>query len=159
GTSSRDPERKLRIGYVSPDFRCHSVAYFIAPILKAHERTEFEVVCYSNALRHDAYTQIIQHQCDAWRSILGMSDETAAELVVRDQIDILVDLAGHTAGHSLGIFAKEPAPIQVTYLGYPNTTCMPMIDYRITDAWADPLGESEHLYSEQLVRPSDSFLC
>lgn len=146
------PDRRLRIGYVSPDFRDHAVASFVEPILAGHDRERFEVFCYSAAPRIDAVTKRLQAYGQAWRNIVGVADAAAAEMVRRDAIDILVDLAGHTAGHRLLLMARRPAPVQVTYLGYPNTTGLKEIDYRVTDALADPPGEADALHSERLVR-------
>lgn len=152
------PERRLRLGYVSPDFRTHSVACFFEPVLASHNREAFEVYCYSKVIRADAVTARIGKLADGWRDIRSLNDEEAAGLVRFDQIDILVDLAGHTSGHALPLFALKPAPVQVTWLGYPNTTGLDAIDYRLTDAWADPPGQTEQLHSEQLVRLPGCFL-
>jgi protein O-GlcNAc transferase len=155
----RAPERRLRIGYASPDFRAHSVAYFIEPILEAHDRLGFEVFCYSDVSRPDAVTARLQSLADGWRSTFGMSEAQVENQVRQDRIDILVDLAGHTGGNRLLVFARKPAPVQVTYLGYPDTTGLRAIDYRITDEWADPPGQTEHLHTEELVRLPRGFLC
>jgi predicted O-linked N-acetylglucosamine transferase (SPINDLY family) len=153
-----NPDRQLRIGYVSPDFRRHSVNFFAEPIFSNHDRTAFNVTCYSDVTRPDAHTQRISEMCDHWRDIRDMSDDEVAAQVREDKIDILIDLAGHTGGNRLGVFARKPAPVQVTYLGYPNTTGMRVMDFRITDAAADPPGASDQLHSEQLVR-LPNFLC
>jgi predicted O-linked N-acetylglucosamine transferase (SPINDLY family) len=155
----RDPRRRLRIGYVSPDFRRHSVAYFIEPVLAQHDRNGFEVYCYSNVARPDQMTDRLLKLADHAGSIVGINDETAAETVHKDGIDILVDLAGHTAGHRLELFALKPAPVQATYLGYPNTTGLESIDWRITDAYADPPEDGDAFHSEHLARLPKSFLC
>jgi FkbM family methyltransferase len=154
-----DPERRLRIGYVSADFRFHSVAFFIAPVLEWHDREHFEITCYANVLRPDPNTDRIKAMSDNWRDIASLGDEEAAAYIRRDGVDILVDLSGHTVGNRLPVFAQRPAPVQVTYLGYPNTTGMTAMDYRLTDAWSDPPGQTEHLYSEELVRLDEGFLC
>ncbi len=153
------PNRRLRIGYVSPDLRRHSVAYFFEPVIQAHRRDEFEVVCYASLPRPDFVTERLQRLADEWRDVHAMTDGELAELVRRDQIDILVDLAGHTLGNRLLAFARKPAPVQVTYLGYPDTTGLVAMDYRLTDGWADPEGWTEHLHSEQLIRLSSGFSC
>jgi len=155
----RAPERRLRIGYVSPDFRAHSVAYFIEPILEAHDRRGFEVFCYSDVSRPDGVTARLQSLADGWRSTFGMTSAQVEDQVRQDRIDILVDLAGHTGGNRLLVFARKPAPVQVTYLGYPDTTGLRAIDYRITDEWADPPGQTERLHTEELVRLPRGFLC
>jgi predicted O-linked N-acetylglucosamine transferase (SPINDLY family) len=156
--NDRDPGRKLRVGYVSPDFRQHSVAYFVEPLLAAHDPDAVEVTCYAAVKKRDDVTERLQSHAGAWRNILGMSDAAAADCIRADRIDILVDLAGHTAGNRLGIFARKPAPVQATYIGYPNTTGLTRMDYRLTDAQADPPGDHDSLYSEQLYRLPRCFL-
>jgi predicted O-linked N-acetylglucosamine transferase (SPINDLY family) len=151
--------RRLRVGYVSPDFRRHSVAYFVQPILAGHDHQQFEVFCYASVRRPDEVTAALKSQADQWRDIAAMSDEQAAEMIRADRIDILVDLAGHTANHRLTLFARRAAPVQVTYLGYPNTTGLATMDYRLTDAAADPPGTTESHYTERLVRLPHGFLC
>ncbi len=155
---SMEPERPLRVGYVSPDFREHSVRYFIEPILAYHDPAAVEVFCYANVAIPDATTEQLQKTCRHWRSIYGKSDPQVVEVIRNDGIDILIDLTGHTADSRLLLFAHKPAPVQVSYLGYPNTTGLPQIDYRLTDEWADPLGQ-EVFYTEALVRLPYGFLC
>jgi predicted O-linked N-acetylglucosamine transferase (SPINDLY family) len=150
--NKRTQDRKLRIGYISADFWGHSVGQFALPLLQNHDRQEFEVFCYSNSAHSDEMTTRIRHSSNVWHNILGMPDDAVAELIRRDAIDILVDLSGHTAGHRLLVMARKPAPVQVTYLGYPNTTGMECIDYRFTDNFADPPGMTEHLNAEKLWR-------
>ena len=152
-------DRPLRIGYVSPDFRAHSVAYFMESLLETHNRSAFEVFCYSDVAVKDPTTIRFEDLADHWRDIAGTPDENMAQLVSDDHIDILVDLAGHTAKNRMLLFARKPAPVQVTYLGYPNTTGLDTVDYRITDAWTDPPDQTDHLYTEKLVRLPNSFLC
>ncbi|MCX7933804.1 MAG: glycosyltransferase [Planctomycetota bacterium] len=154
-----DAERRLRLGYVSPDFRQHSVAYFIAPVLLAHDRGACEVYCYSNVLKPDKFTERIKSFDVVWRDISAVGDAAAAALIAADQIDILIDLAGHTSHNRLPIFALQPAPVQITYLGYPATTGLETIAYRLTDSLADPPGMTEHLYVERLLRLDPCFLC
>jgi protein O-GlcNAc transferase len=151
--------RRLRIGYVSPDFRRHSVAYFIEPVLEAHSRDDFEVFCYSDVLRPDNITKRLQEYADQWRSIVGISDAETAELIRRDEIDILVDLAGHTGNNRILVFARKPAPVQVSWLGYPNTTGISTVDYRFVDGYTDPPGLTDPFYTEELIRLPESFLC
>lgn len=155
-TNIRDPVRRLRIGYVSPDFRTHSVAYFIEPLLANHDGVE--TVCYSDVPRPDATTKLLQGLADQWRDVSKFSDEQMAALIRGDGIDILVDLAGHTACNRLPVFTRKPAPVQATWLGYPNTTGLATIDYRLTDAIADPHG-LDVFYTEKLVRLDGCFLC
>jgi predicted O-linked N-acetylglucosamine transferase (SPINDLY family) len=150
--------RRLRVGYVSPDFVNHAVAYFFEPVLAAHDRGRFEIFCYSNVRVPDKVTERLRGQSDAWREIAGLSDDQVAALVREDQIDILVDLAGHTARNRLLVFARRPAPVQATWLGYPNTTGLDAIDYRLTEAVSDPAG-SEAWHSEKLWRLPETFSC
>lgn len=157
--NDRGRRRRLRIGYVSPDFRVHSVAYFFEPLLNAHDRTAFEIICYANVRQPDAVTERLQGLADKWHNIVHMADDRIADLVREDGVDILVDLAGHTGHNRMLVFARKPAPVQVTYLGYPNTTGLATMDYRLTDAWADPPGETERFHVEELVRLPSGFLC
>lgn len=157
-SNSRDPNRRLRIGYVSPDFRRHPVAYFIEPILQQHNLQELEVFLYSQADRFDDVTERIRALPHHWRDILHVNDKKSAEMIRADQIDILVDLAGHTAQNRLLVFALRPAPVQVTYLGFPNTTGMKSIQYLLTDSVTDPEDEPA-LYTEEIVRLSAGYCC
>jgi predicted O-linked N-acetylglucosamine transferase (SPINDLY family) len=152
----RAPDGRIRIGYLSPDLRQHSVAFFFWPILKAHDRSRFNVTCYADVAQPDVITRHMQTLCDRWRVTAGVSDDQLARLVADDQIDILIELAGHTAHNRLPLLGRRIAPIQVSYLGYPNTTGLASMDYRITDAASDPPG-SESLYSERLVRLPGAF--
>jgi predicted O-linked N-acetylglucosamine transferase (SPINDLY family) len=157
-SNTRDPERPLRIGYLSPDFRDHSVAHFLRPILAAHDPAQARVYCYSAVLRPDAATEEFKAAAPTWREVATL-DDAALESVVRgDQIDILVDLAGHTGGGRVMSMARRLAPVQATYLGYPNTTGIPAIDYRLVDSHTDPAG-AESLSTEKLVRLDPCFLC
>jgi protein O-GlcNAc transferase len=155
----RDPDKRVRVGYVSADLKSHSAAFFFESLLAAYDRQLFEVICYSNSLTADATTLRLQGLADKWRNIAALKDEQAASLIRSDAVDILVDLSGHTSGNRLPLFTRKPAPIQVTYLGYPNTTGIDAMDYRFTDKWADPPGQTEQFHSEQLVRLPDGFLC
>ena len=121
-------KQKLKIGYVSPDFRGHSVAYFIEPVIASHNREHFEIFCYSNSLIQDDTTRRIQAYSDHWRTIYGIPDEKAADLICADGIDILVDLAGHTVENRILLFARKPAPISITWIEYPSTTGLSTID-------------------------------
>jgi protein O-GlcNAc transferase len=152
--------RRLRVGYVSPHFCRHAVSFFIEPVLAAHDRDSFEVYAYSDLrIAPDDVTKRIQAHCEHWREVAIQTDEELSERVRADRIDILVDLTGHVGGNRLRMFARKPAPVQVTYLGYQNTTGMSAMDYRLTDERADPLGQSETLYTEKLVRLPRSFFC
>lgn len=157
--NSPEPERRLRIGYVSPDFIHHAVAYFIEPVLAAHDRNRIEVFCYANVLVPDAVTARLQTLSDHWRDIARLTDGQVAALIREDKIDLLVDLAGHTARHRLLVFARQPAPVQITWLGYPNTTGLEAIDYRVTEALSDPPGQTDCFYSEKLLRLPEGFCC
>ncbi len=150
---------RLRIGYLSADFREHSVASFIEPVLASHDRSRFELFCYHSHPERDDVTARIRSQADHWRDISGMGDDEAAGLIRADGIHILVELSGHTAWNRLPLMARRPAPVQVTWLGYPYSTGLGAIDYRITDAVADPPGMSEQWHSERLVRLPGTFLC
>ncbi len=154
-----DPERVLRVGYVSGDLNTHSVAYFFEPVLEARDRNAFHVTCYASSFGDDATTERLRTLSDAWRNIAPLSDDEADALIRSDRIDILVDLSGHTGRNRLSLFARRVAPIQVTYLGYPNTTGLSTMDYRFTDAWADPVGRTDALHTETLVRLDGGFLC
>jgi len=151
--------RKLRIGYLSPDFKKHSVAYFIKPIILSHNKEEFEVFCYSNVSVADGVTTSLIEYSDQWRSIIGISDKEVTEIIRGDRIDILVDLAGHTAGNRILLFAQKPAPVQMSWIGYPATTGLTAINYKIVDDFTDPPGKTEQFYTETLIRLPDSFLC
>ena len=155
----RPAGRRIRIGYVSPDFSHHAVSYFIAPVLAAHDRTKFEIFCYASVAAPDRVTERLRGLAEHWRDIVHLNDEAAAALVRADEIDLLIDLAGHTAGHRLGLFARRPAPVQATWIGYPNTTGLETIDYRLTDAISDPPGQTDPFYSEKLVRLPATFSC
>ena len=157
--NDQNPGRCLRIGYISPDFREHSVAFFAEPLMQSHDRSQVEVFCYTDLVREDQVTVRLRKCAGQWRRSSSMTDEQVADLIRKDGIDILVDLAGHTANTRLLVFARKPAPVQVTYLGYCDTTGLRAMDYRLTDALADPPGTTEHLHSEQLVRLPDTAWC
>jgi protein O-GlcNAc transferase len=158
-TNERISSRKLRIGYVSSDFKRHPVSYFIEPVLTAHNRESFEVFCYSNNDSYDDVTELLKKSTDQWRDICIMSDEKVAELIRKDKIDILIDLSGHTKGNRILLFARKPAPVQATWIGYPPTTGLSTIDYKIVDSYTDPPGITEPFYSEKLIRLPESFVC
>ena len=156
--NSRDPDRRLNVGYVSPDFCGHSVSYFFEPILDAHDRQTVQVYGYGNIPCPDQVTEHLKGKFDHYRNICGLDDDIVARMIEQDSIDILIDLAGHTSGNRLGVFARKPAPIQVTYLGFPDTTGMEQIDYRLTDELAD-LPEAQQFHTEKLVFLPSGFLC
>ena len=147
----RECDRRLRVGYVSPDMRVHAVATFFEPLIENHNPQEVEIFCYAEVPRPDATTERLRSLASGWCDTVGMTDDELAQRIYQDHIDILVDLAGHTANSRLPVFGYRPAPVQVSYLGYPNTTGVEAINYRFTDVIADPDG-SEPFYSEELVR-------
>lgn len=159
-TSQRQRSRnqRLRIGYISPDFRSHSVANFMSPILGAHKKEEFEVFCYSLSPKKDSVTEDLQAMVEHWRDATRRNAIQLANLIMGDNIDILIDLAGHTAHNCLPVFRLQPAPVQVTYLGYPNTTGIREIQYRLCDSITDT-PESDKFHSETLTRLPGCFLC
>lgn len=154
----RNPDRRLRVGYLSADFWGHATSFFVEPLLSAHDRTQVEVFCYSNGARVDATTQRFQEIADVWRNIVGLTDESVAERIAADGIDILVDLSGHTAGNRLLVFARKPAPVQVTYLGSLTTTGLTAMDYRLTDRFLSPANSPEWS-SETLICLPACFAC
>jgi len=145
-----DPDRRLRIGYVSPDFHQHAVNYFFEPLLAAHHRERVEVYCYAEVSRPDVVTRRLAALADGWCSTVGMTDLQVARKIHEDRIDVLIDLAGHT-GSRLPVFAYHPAPLQATYLGYLTTTGLAAMDYWITDEVLHPQDTVE-LASETLYR-------
>lgn len=156
-----DVERsgKLRVGFVSGDFRTHSVAHFFEPILSARDRSAFEYICYSNCPQRDEVTERLRAKADAWREVWQLSDDQLIEQIRADRIDILVDLSGYTEFNRLPMFARRAAPVQITYLGFPNSTGVPAMDYRITDVITDPSPLAEELHSEKLLRLPDAQWC
>jgi protein O-GlcNAc transferase len=150
---------QLRVGFVSGDFRTHSVAHFFEPILNARDRTAFSYVLYNNFRTPDAVTQRLRTDSDGWRDIWQLGDDALIEQIRSDRIDILVDLSGHTAHNRLAVFARRAAPVQISYLGYPDSTGLRTIDYRITDNITDPRGLADAWHSERLLRLPDSQWC
>lgn len=143
---------KLRVGYVSGDFRNHSVAFFVEPLLRFHDRKRFEVYCYMTRPVEDAIGKKLKALASHWRTVGHLSAQGLADCIRTDGIDVLVDLSSHTAENRLGAFVLRPAPVQVTMIGLMQTTGLSSIDYRITDSFLDPVGESEAFNSEKLVR-------
>jgi protein O-GlcNAc transferase len=154
-----DPGRRLRIGYVSGDFRSHAVNYFFEPLLMHHDASAVELFAYSTTLEEDAVTARLKPRFDHWRNIRHLSDDAAADLIEADGIDILIDMSGHMAANRLLVFARKPAPIQATWLGFTTTTGLSAIDYRITDPYTDPVGMTEHFNIEALWRLPATFCC
>jgi protein O-GlcNAc transferase len=157
-TNSRDPSRRLRVGYVSGCFRAHSVTRFFEPVLRAHDRQAFRITCFSKDAASDSVTERLRSAAHDWQDIALLNAEAAATLIAEERIDILIDLDGHTAGNALATFALRPAPVQVSWLGYPNTTGLTQMDYRITDSVADPPGLTDPWHTETLVRLDPIFL-
>lgn len=151
-------DRRLRIGYVSPDFRVHPIGFFLFDVLGAHNRSEIEVFCYSNSAFSDAITARLRAAADHWRIIAGQPDAEVDALIRRDAIDILIDLSGHTAKNRLAVFAGRAAPVQVTSLGYFGTTGLKVMDYILADRFVVPPGE-EALFGETVWRLPDSYMC
>ena len=156
--NSKDPTRRLRVGYVSGDLRRHPVARFMEPILAQYDHNRFSVICYYAYWREDDVTRRLRSHTDAWIDITRMTDEQAAAQIREDGIDILVDLSGHTANNRLLVFARKPAPIQVTYLGYLGTTGLDAMDFRITDAYLNT-NDSERNYTERPLVLPDCMWC
>lgn len=152
-------DRPLRVGLVSPDFCQHPVANFLMPLLRAADRDRMALVCFAQLGTRDNVTDTIMGLADGWHEIQRMGAADAAELIRREKIDVLIDLAGHTSGNRLDVFMRRPAPVQMTWLGYPGTTGLKSVQYRLTDAWADPPGQTERFHSEALLRLPRGFLC
>ncbi|MEO8224077.1 MAG: tetratricopeptide repeat protein [Gammaproteobacteria bacterium] len=150
---------RLRVGYLSPDFRAHSCAHFLRPLFQAHDRTRVEIHAYSAVERPDDTTAWFRRHAGHWCDVGGLGNAALASRIRADGIHVLVDLAGHTRNQPLGVFALSPAPVQVAWLGYPATTGLTAIGYRLTDDVADPPGEADRWHSERLVRLPGGFLC
>jgi predicted O-linked N-acetylglucosamine transferase (SPINDLY family) len=155
----RDPERRLKIGYVSPDFSGHVVGRNLIPLFGHHDHQQFEITCYSQVARPDELTRGFQQTADLWRDIAKLSDDQLTQQIRADRIDILVDLTLHMAHNRLLVFARKPAPLQVSFAGYPASTGLSAIDYRLSDPYLDPPEVDESIYSEKTIRLPDSFWC
>jgi len=153
------PDRRLRIGYISPNFRNTAVLMFVLPILRNHDAWEVEVFCYSDAHAPDEWTAQVRERADEWRDTSKMTDEQLARQIREDRIDIAVELSGHIGDGRLLALACKPAPIQISYIGYQATTGVSAIDYFLTDGWADPPGQTERFFVERLIRLPESFFC
>ena len=156
--NSRDPDRKLRVAYFSGDFRYHAVSFFFHALLAHHDPERIEIFCYGELEKPDIVTGFLQNIGGIWRNTHSMDDAALRHQIRADQIDIAIDLAGHTGGNRLRVLASRPAPVTATWLGYPATTGLSTIDWRITDARADPPGQ-EAFHTEKLLRLPDIFLC
>jgi predicted O-linked N-acetylglucosamine transferase (SPINDLY family) len=157
--NDRDPERRLRIGYVGADFRDHCQSLFTIPLFEQHDRNRVEVFCYANVARADGFTERIRRSVDCWRDTVGLNDDEVARQVRADGIDILVDLTMHMSNGRPMLMARKPAPVQVAYLAYPGTTGLSAIDYRLTDPYLDPPGETDADYVERSVCLPETFWC
>ncbi len=153
-----DPLRRLRVGLISGDFRTHPVTMFIEPILQHRDAERFEYIAYTTTAAHDEVTDRFKTLCTQWRSVLGNDESQASALVLADRPDILIDLAGLTAHTGVWLLRSRLAPVQMTYLGYPNTTGIARVDYRLVDSHTDPIG-SENLCTEQLLRLDPCMHC
>lgn len=150
-----DPDRRLRVGLLSPDLRTHAMSYFIEPVLRHHDRGEWELMCYSTASREDDRSQALRALLESpahWKRLAGLRYIDAAEVIRRDRIDVLIDMAGHTTGHALGAMHLAPAPVQMTWLGYPGSTGVPAIRHRIVDSITDPPPPAPWMCTEQPLR-------
>jgi len=152
------PTKRLRVGFVSPYFRKHAMTFFFESVVENHDRNSMQIFLFADVAQPDEYSKRLQTHGAVWRSTVGFTDDQLAQAVRNDTIDILVDLSGHTPYNRLLAFARRPAPVQVTWNGYPNTTGMSAIDYRITDAYCDPPGATEQWHSERLVRLPDVYM-
>ena len=155
--NDRNPDRRLRVGYVSPHFCSHVLSLNFMPLFGNHDHQQFEAYLYSGVTRPDEITQRLRGYADVWRDCVGMSDERLAQQIRADRIDILVDLTMHMANGRPLLFARKPAPIQVACDAYPGTTGLSAMDYRLTDPWIDPPGQFDNEYSEKSIRLPDSF--
>jgi predicted O-linked N-acetylglucosamine transferase (SPINDLY family) len=153
------PDRPLRIGYVSADFRHHPVGRFLLPLFDHHDAKNFEIICYSGPIRPDYITKRLRDKSKIWREVARMDDASLAKQIREDKIDILIDLSLQTPGNRLLVFARKPAPVQATYLAYVGTSGLPAMDYRLTDIYLDPIGEDESAYSERSIRLPRNYWC
>jgi predicted O-linked N-acetylglucosamine transferase (SPINDLY family) len=154
----RDRHDRLRLGFVSPDLGHHPVGYFLVRVLENLSQKQHETICYSDRIIKDALTHRLQDAATQWRDVIGVSDQRLAEQIRSDRIDILFDLAGHTAHNRLLTFARKPAPIQVTWAGYGGTTGLKAMDYILADRYEIP-PELETYYCEKVLRMPDGYVC
>jgi predicted O-linked N-acetylglucosamine transferase (SPINDLY family) len=157
--NDRDPNRRLRIGYVSPEFCDHVTGRYMVPLLEHHDREDFEILCYAAVARPDKLTERFRQLAQHWRSTVGLADEALAEMIRRDGVDILVDLTQHMAGNRLPMFARKPAPVQVSFAGYPDSAGLESIEYRISDRWLEGACRNEDEKTREKVYWVDSFWC
>ena len=158
--NDRSPDRRLKIGYVSPDFKAHPVGRWLLPLLEAHHHDRFEIFCYASVNAPDSMTARCRACADVWREAVALNDAQLADLIRQDRIDILVDVTMHMSGSRLLTFARKPAPVQVTYLAYPGTTGLSAVDYRMTDPFLDPPEQNDQeYYSEECIRLPETSGC
>ena len=157
--NDRAPDRRLRIGYISPDFRAHPIGRFLLPLFMHYDHQNFEIVCYSDVWQPDAVTEALRGCADVWRQTAGVADAKVADVIRLDKIDLLIDLTMHMQNNRMLVFARKPAPIQATYLAYCSTTGVSTIDYRISDPFLDPPGSDESIYTEKTIRLPTSYWC
>ena len=156
--NNRSIERRLRIGYLSPNFRAHVVGHNFLPLIRQHDHEQFQVFCYSDTVMEDDVTENLRREADVWRDTQKLPDSDLAKLIAQDQIDVLVDLTMHMEGVRLGVFARKPAPVQVTWMAYPGSTGLSRMDYRFTDTVLDPPEAADGFYTEQSIR-LESYWC
>lgn len=157
--SKNEAAKQIRLAFVSSNLCAHPVSFFIKPLLRGLDKSQFNITAYHMGDRTDAVSAQIQSLCDKWDDVSRLSTDKLIQKITQDSIDILIDLNGHSAGARLDIFAKRSAPIQMSWLGYPSTTGLANMDFRITDRIADPVGLNDDFYSEQLLRLPNGFLC
>jgi len=157
--NDRDPGRKLRIGYLSSEFRQHALGLYLTPLFDRHDKTQFEIFCYADVTKPDFYTFRHRQSADRWIDTHGLPDEAIADAVRRDRIDILIDLHQHMGGNRLPVYARKPAPVQIGFAGYPNTTGVSTIDYRLTDPCLEPADQPAFPTSETVLRLPHTFWC
>ncbi|MEM7144747.1 MAG: tetratricopeptide repeat protein [Verrucomicrobiota bacterium] len=153
----RDPDRRLRIAYLSPDFRWHAVAHFALTVVENHNPDQVEVFCYSQNPKTDDYTLRFREAADHWIETKELSDEELRDRMREDRIDVLIELTGHTAGHRLGAVALRCAPVQAHWLGFCNSTGVPAMDYRLSDEVCDPPGDADRFSTEEITRLPGGF--
>jgi protein O-GlcNAc transferase len=156
-TNDPAPGRRLRVGLVSSDFRSHPMARFLEPVMEGRQRDAMEIYCYSDVSRPDSVTARLKHRADVWRDAAGVGDGELASQIRRDGVDVLVDLNGHMPGHRLAVFARRAAPVQVSAIGYPGTTGLETMDFRLTDVHHD--NKTDAFHTEKLLRLPDCAWC
>ena len=158
-TNDRSPDRRLKVGYVSPYLFAHAEAFFTTPLLEHHDHAQFEIHCYASVYKPDDITARSRVAADVWHECLAVPDDELAAQIRADQIDILVDLSMHMSHNRLRMFAMKPAPVQIAWLAYPGGTGLDAMDYRITDPFLDPSENSTDYYQEQSITLDDCWAC